>query len=372
MAIAIVPHEAQWKTGVLDFNESLAGHEGFYVDSTPTWIPKSTGASVWREYWLAVEDQTRVVGAYGLKPQKFLIDGHEISVADWQGPVSLGQIEPRYNTLGLRMVRDMLKKQPELYSWGHGGQVGPVPDLLRKLGWLLHPTPVALLLTKPQRVLEQLPALQQSDFAWAIPILSSIPGLDLLFKAKAWMGDRRDPDDATLTFSIEPTFGSWADAAWERGRTAYDFVAVRTSEILNRLMPRSDQAEWKEPVRLRVRHRGQDIGWAAVLITHQPGHSRFGDLRFGSIIDVFAHPGDAPRVISVAKRYLKEHDLDLILSNNSHPVWQSALRRSGFLMTGGRRLFAASPVLRQRLSPWPRFRDNMLLTNMDGHGPMGL
>ena len=35
--------------------------------------------------------------------------------------VSLGAIDNGYAALGLRLVRDMLKKAPLLYSWGHGG-----------------------------------------------------------------------------------------------------------------------------------------------------------------------------------------------------------------------------------------------------------
>ena len=79
--------------------------------------------------------------------------GRPVWITDWQGPVSEGAISRKYNSLGLRMIRDMLKKRPLLYSWGHGGEAEPIVRMLRRMGWLLHPTPFAIKVLDPYRFL---------------------------------------------------------------------------------------------------------------------------------------------------------------------------------------------------------------------------
>ena len=156
MPIRVVPHSMEHKDAVHAFNLRMrAGGSkwGFYVDPEPDWIPKRTGASAWREYHVAVDDEGHVRGGYALKPQRWLIHGTPEWVTDWQGPFTEGAVDLRYSALGLRMIRDMLKKYPLLYSTGHGGDDEPVVQLLRSLGWTLHPMPLCLRIMRPYRFL---------------------------------------------------------------------------------------------------------------------------------------------------------------------------------------------------------------------------
>ena len=156
MPIQIVPHERRHSPSVEAFNQRMrAGGSpwGFYVDPDPHWIPRQPGTQVWREYHLAVEDDGVVRGAYALKPQDWWVRGAVHVITDWQGPFSEGSVDPRFNTLGLRMMRDMLKKRPALYSWGHGGNEQPVVQMLQKMGWTMHETDFALLVVHAGRFL---------------------------------------------------------------------------------------------------------------------------------------------------------------------------------------------------------------------------
>ena len=57
----------------------------------------------------------------------------------------------------------------------------------------------------------------------------------------------------------------------------------------------------------------------------------FGNMRVGSIIDVLARPEDAHKVIYMAAQVLERRGVDLLLSNQAHAAWGTALRTAGFL-----------------------------------------
>ena len=109
MAITIVPHDERWKPGVEAFNARMrAGGQpyGFYVHPVPLWIPRTEPAqTAWREFYLAVEDEQHVRGAYAIKPQTWWIRGELHTVTDWQGPFSEGAVSSRYGTVAVRTIR---------------------------------------------------------------------------------------------------------------------------------------------------------------------------------------------------------------------------------------------------------------------------
>jgi hypothetical protein len=373
MAIEVVPYTAAWITGVKEFNRRMhAGGTpwGWYESDVDSWIPPRPGQRVWREHYLAIEDGKHVRGAYALKPQEFWLQGTLRIVADYQGPVSEGILSRRYNTLGVRLIRDMLKRQPLLYSWGHGGLEQAMLQMLRSLGWSLLETPACLYVLHPFRFLRRnrylrgsaarriaLDLLAGSGLGWL--------GVRALQHAQApW--PRTSPD---LRAEVVSEFGAWADALWERSRDGYRAIAVRDAATMNVLLP---EGRWPPGIRLRVWRGAETVGWAVVLDTPMEGDARFGDLRVGTIIDCLAPPEDANDVIGAAFGFLRERGCDLVFSNQSHPDWIRALGAHGFLILKGRRLFAASRALREALEPFEATRRGLHLTNMDGHGPMVL
>lgn len=373
MAIRIVPHASEWSAAVDAFNRRMrAGGSpwGFYVDPVDDWLPRTDDDRVWREYHLAIDDDDQVRGGYALKPQKWWIRGREQVVTDWQGPFSEGAISTRYAALGLRMVRDMLKKRPALYSWGHGGNEQPVIQMLSKMGWVMHETPFCLKVLKPVRFLT-LNARLRSDSRRRL-------GLDLLaYTGAGSIGLRamhlglrlRDPALFRATAVEVAEFGEWADALWEESKGCYAALAVRDAAMMNRLMP---PGKWPPVRRLRVDLKGCTVGWAAVMDTQMQANENYGDLRVGSIVDCLARTEHAGEVVAAASAFLARSGVDMIVSNQAHPAWARGFAQNGYAVLPNRRLFAVSPALRDLLAPFDDTARGLHLTNMDGHGPMAL
>ncbi len=343
---------------------------GFYAVSVPDWIAPQPGQEVWREYHVAVDEAGEVHGAFALKPQPWLVRGQSYTVADWQGPFSEGSVNPRFNTLGLRMLRDMLKKQPYLYSWGHGGNEQPVVEMLQKLGWRMHHTPFFLMVCRPTRFLKMNQILRSTPLrrfvldAAAVSGLGHL-GLKALHLALRLRGRRR----FTATATVVPTFGPWADELWLRCKDRYAAIAQRDAASMNALVPARG---WPEGIRLKVERGGQVVGWAVVMDTQMRGDGRFGDLRVGSIIDCLADPADAGEVVAAATDHLRQRGTDIVISNQAHPAWSQGFAYNGYVVLPNKRMFAPSPALRAIMEPFEETARGFHLTNMDGHGPMGL
>ncbi len=373
MPTEVLPYTEEWVPGVRAFNERMheAGlHWGWYTDPVDEWIPKREGLKTWREHYVAVEDGEIVRGAYALKPHEFLLRGEPHVLADHHGPITEAFRDPqRFSMLSMRLIRGMLKQQPLLYSWGHGEEGRPMVEMLSRMGWLVHATPVCLRVLHPARFLRRVRYLRTSParraaldaLAWSG---MGFVGIRALHAALSLRGSAPRAE-----IEVVPEFGAWADELWERCARQYTAVALRDAETMNALVP---QEGWPPGIRLKVSARGQVIGWAVVLDTQMDDDRRFGSLRVGSIIDCLAAPADAPAVAGAAWRFLRDRGVDLAFTNQSHPAWVDGFARSGFVVMRDRRLFAASPQLKQAMEPVPETLTGLHLTNMDGHGPMRL
>ena len=372
MAIRVVPHCAELSSAVHEFNlrmRAKGSQWGFYVDSEPEWIPKRPGQTVWREYYVAVDEKNAVRGGFALKPQDWWVRGKTSVVTDWQGPFSEGSINTKYATLGLRLVRDMLSKRPLLYSWGHGGNEQPVVQMLRKMGWLMHNTPFCLRVLRPVRFLRLNAFFRITPLRRALLDLMAFSGSGFLgFRALHALLRLRALRRFRATAVEIADFGAWADALWERCKNRYIAIGVRDAASMNALAPATG---WPPVIRLKIERSGEILGWALVMDTQMQGDARFGDLHVGSIVDCLADPADAGEVVAAATRFLSQRGLDIIASNQSHPAWARGFAENGYLVLKNRRLFAASPALQQLLEPLAETVQGMHLTNMDGHGPAG-
>lgn len=376
MTIRIVAHGDDKRDLVEVFNRRMregGSPWGFYVEPVPRWIPKRTERqSAWRELYLAMEDDRAVVGGFALKPQRWIVHGEERTITDWQGPFSLGAIDTRYAALGLRMVRDMMKRRPLLYSWGHGGNEEPMVQMLKRMGWLLHETPLLVRVVRPFQFLrrnghlraEPAKALGQDVLAWTG--LGPM-GLHAMHKALRL----RSLKTFSASAEVVGAFGGWADELWERCKGRYDAIALRDAASMNMLVPREHTTdEWPAPTRLRVVKGGRVIGFAVTVERRTRRDPRFGDLRVGMIADCFGLPEDAGEIVHAAFDHLRAAGAELVIANQAHPGWVAAFTDSGFLALPGRRLFCASPELERALAPFEQTRRGLFVSNLDGHGPI--
>lgn len=373
MAIEVVPYTEQWVQAVLAFNDRMhAGgtHWGWYGTPTDDWLPARDGSKTWREHWLAIEDGTTVRGAYAFKPHEWRVRGKTQWVVDWQGPVTEGIVDRRFNTLGLRLIREMLRQHPLLYSWGHGGLEQPMLLMLEKLGWLLHHTPFCVRVVRPTRFLRRNRYLRTSALRrFALDALAFTGAGEVALRALHGVQALRSARSAPAQAEPFDRFDTWADALWERTADRYHAIASRDAQTMNALLP---EGRWPHAIKLRVTRGGTTLGWAALLDTQMQDEPRFGTMRVGSVIDCMADPGDAEAVAGAAFRVLRARGVDVVISNQAHPAWIAGFHAHGFQTLANRRVFAASPALHQAMAPFEETSRGLHLTNMDGHGPMGL
>lgn len=378
MAIQILPHADEWRDAVSDFNARMsAGGSpyGFYVDPKPRWIAPHPDAPVWREYYVVVEDGKLVRAGYALKPQEWWVRGAPMVITDSQGPFSEGAIDRRFGALGLRVIRDMLKRRPHTYSWGHGGGGEQIVQLIEKMGWTLLPSPFCLRVLRPTAFLRKnafLRSTQQRRLALDLLAATGLGeiglrGLHLALRA-------RTPRLLRASAEVVPRFGEWADRLWEAHKNEYTAIAVRDARMMNTLVPETRPApEWSEPVRLRIRDAsGADVGWAIVMARTLEGHHRFGSLRVGTLADYFAAPDQAARVIQAATRHLRSMGAELVIANQTDPRWIRGFQTAGWLTLEAKRFLALSPALREALEPIDELASGLFVSNFDGHGPMGM
>lgn len=374
MPIRVVPHSIEHSDAVAAFNERMraAGSPwGFYIDPEPDWVPKRAGSIVWREYHIAVEDDLYVRGGYALKPQHWLIHRKPELVTDWQGPFTEGAIDARYSALGLRMIRDMLKKYPLLYATGFGGPNEPIVQLLRSMNWTLCETPMCLRILRPYRFLRLNRFLRKSRWRrWILDVAAvtgtGALGIRCIQAAARFRGAKGRSTRAVAT--VVEQFGEWADEVWAESHASYECLAVRDRAMMNALLP---SRGWPGGTRLKVARDGRAIGWAVVHAKQMKDDKRFGQLYVAQISDCFAAPADAADVIAATHAYIASLRVDLVCSNQCHPAWVNALQGCGYLVLKARRLFAISPQLKGKMAPFDETMRGVHLTNMDGHGPHG-
>jgi hypothetical protein len=355
MAIEIVPYVPAQEAAVRRFHQRLAAGGAdpemqFPETSGSDWMPGS-------ELWLAVEgDEVR--GGYILRRQTFSFGGETHQATHYRLPLSEGLVDRAFAMLAVRLIRDALDREASLYALGMGGWDKPLPRMLKSLNWRMAAVPFYFKAPHPYRFLRQIRPLRSSAFRRLACDAAAFSGAGWL---ALWLAGVARLTDGPVPLEAPASFAGWADGVWERCRADYAMAAVRDAATLDRLYPPSD------PRFLRVHAAG---GWAVLLDTAMHGHKQFGDLRVGTIVDCLAPPEDAAVVILAAARTLEERGVDLIVSNQLHHAWRSALAAAGFRQAPTNFLLAMSPVLAARIEG--RADQEIHMNRGDGDGPIHL
>jgi hypothetical protein len=176
----------------------------------------------------------------------------------------------------------------------------------------------------------------------------------------------RAPNGALSPRSRELShFDGVADAVFSTNTGAYVLVADRGEEALRRIYPTEESGY----IRLAILREEQVVGWAIVLDAQMKDNKYFGNMRVGSVADCFAAPDDAPFVISAADAYLTRRGVDIVVSNQFHPVWCEALRMTGYERGPSNFFFYFSEELADRLDAIPGWQHGVHLNRGDGEGP---
>jgi hypothetical protein len=342
MSIAIQPYREEHESAVQAFNKRLRVGTSdpnlvFYGRCHPEWLPKMEGSQLYNQYFVALEDSV-VRGAYALKYERFFLRGRgEYTVACYHHPLSEGIVNRAYSAVGSLLLRDALWREPMLYALGMGGYDRPLPKMLKVMGWNLRLVPFYFRIIHPYRFLRQMTILRQSLWKRCLMDLAGFSGMGWI--ALTTMQNAKCLRTHGL-YSFETAeideFSEWADRSWLAAKDAYRLTSVRDRHTITRLYAASD----KDLTKVCVSQQGKPIGWAVVgERRHDP---KYGCLRVGSIVDCWAHPENAPRVMLAATRKLQEKGMDLIVSNQSHRQWGLALKQCGFFQAESNFIFATS------------------------------
>jgi hypothetical protein len=121
-----------------------------------------------------------------------------------------------------------------------------------------------------------------------------------------------------------------------------------------------------------VTNGGGVVGYVVLQDEHSLASETLGEMRVGTVVDCLALPEHAESVMWLAAQTLENRRVDLMISNQSHPAWGAALRRTGFIEGPSNCLFACT----RRLSDGIRMVDpearELHLNRGDGDWPWGI
>jgi hypothetical protein len=284
-------------------------------------------------------------------------------------PVSEGTINRAYSLVGPRLFSDALRRESLLFAVGLGGANVRVTSLVRALGWQLHPVPFFFKVLHGTRFLQNIRYLRTTRLRTLLLDLAASSGVGWVAPvlARALLS-RRPRTKASLRIEAVERFDDWADELWQECAASYSFVAVRTSRVLNRIYPPGRAGVF----RLRISTADRVIGYAVVQ-EEDSLHSEFmGEMRVGTIVDALARPEHADPVIWLAVRELERRGVDVIISNQSHPAWGTALRRAGFLPGPSHCIFAAARQLAEEIRAVDPDGRELHVNRGDGDWPWGV
>ncbi len=368
--IRIVPYTDCWRAAVVEFNHRVRdGKPPFEVPSTPAthWIPKTDGARVYQEMFLAVEGDI-VRGAYTFKHQEFVIGGEVHEVGMCAMPISEGIVNKRYGFIAPSLVSNATRRQPLLYGLGFGNLDAPVTQILFAMGWQLNrAVPFYFKVLDGGRFLRNIRYLRTSPLRRFLCDAAALSGLGRLGAgiANAFASKRKK---SGVTAVEVADFSSWADEIWDVCRSRYSLIAVRDAQVLETLYPRSSDRF----IRLKVTAGQRVLGWAVLLDTPMHDHKHFGNMRVGSIIDCLATPEDANDVIAAATNWLESRGADLLVSNQNHPAWCDALSGAGFVSGPSNFYLVTSRKFTALLTEADSTLTRAHLNRGDGEGPIHL
>jgi hypothetical protein len=370
MAIEIVRYSAEHRDEVGSFNQRLVeGGEGDYqlpVDLRQ--FEESAGGPLPWEGWLARQDGV-VRGGYLLRKQQFSFAGDVHTVAFYNLSPSEGAIDRAYASISLKMVSSAMAKEPLMFALGMGGLDKRLPQFLKALGWKLHEVPFLFRLVRPGLALRNIASVRTTRLRRIVLDTAAFTGA-------AWAGigavqafrRRGLRVDSQARTEETPDFGPWADEIWRACGHTFAMIGVRDRCALNALYPKS----MPRLARLKIFSGDKLIGWAVVLNTRMKAHKQFGGLHVGTLVDCLSRHEDAPVVAEAARRFLESRGVDIIVSNQCHPVWRSALRQTGFFEGPTNYILAASRGLAKMLDPFETRVSEAHITRGDGDGPIHL
>ncbi|HUA14001.1 MAG TPA: hypothetical protein VMG31_01790 [Verrucomicrobiae bacterium] len=370
MIVDFVPLTPSLLPACKAFNKRLRGR-----GDPPFLLPDEIGAAaalcggsagIPSAQYLALDRDGAVRGGVLLLEQRGWIGGNEVRLTNAQSPLSEGIADSRFAGVGLQIVKLIERRSPYAYAVGMGSEQMPFPRLLRSCGWSVSAIPFFFAVGSAARFLGQIGILRRGARGWLAQGLA-VSGLGSLGLA-AWQSAH--VPQFTRLYSLE-TAHSWPEnlnAVWERCRTEVSFSLLRDEPSLADLYPDS-QPRLK---RFVLCFDGAVVGWSVALVTKMHSHPHFGNLTVGTILDGLASGEHVDALAALTCSAVREMGAELLLTNQAHLNWRSALRRLGFISYSSNYLVALSKPLAEALQSQPGALDRIHVNRGDGDGRIHL
>jgi hypothetical protein len=371
MGLRVVYYQASHEPAVRAFNDRMRSADAWHFrlpETAPAANPHTPAPGIEFRHFVVVDDDGEVRGGYFIRTQPFYIRGQVHDVGHYNAPLSEGIADKRYTVVGAVMLAHALREQPLLFAMGMGSMDRPLPRMLRAMGWPILETPFYFLILNAGRFLRNIGPLRVQKGRRVAADALAFSGLGgLALKSIQRARTRSRFDGRYVQHPIED-FSEWADRIWQASAEQYSLSAVRTADYLRFIYPRADSLYYG----VRLTTDDAPAGWVQMLDCQLRDRSYFGAMRVAALVDGVGWPAAIPSLIHSAVAAARARNADIVISNQMHRDWTSALKAAGFWKGPSNYLLALSRELRQLLEPMEEALPRIHFNRGDGDGRVNL
>ena len=375
MGLRVVLYEAAHEPAARAFNARLRAADALpfpLPEAAPAPNPNTPAPGIEFRHFVVVDDAGEVRGGYFIRIQPFVVRGQVHSVGQYQAPLSEGLIDKRYTAVGAATLAHALGELPLMFAMGMGSLDRPLPRMLRAMGWAILETPFFFLVLNGKRFLRNIGPLRgrpERRVAADVLAFSGLGGLGL----KAIQGARtRSRFDRRYRQQPIQEFSEWADRIWRDSAPQYSLSAVRSADYLRFIYPGMGPSVGSPYYGVQLIEGDRPAGWVQMLECQSRDRSYFGEMRVAALVDGVGPPAAIPSLVHSAVQAARERKADMVISNQMHQDWTSALKAAGFWRGPSNYLMALSKGLRKLVEPLDEAIPRIHFNRGDGDGRVNL
>jgi hypothetical protein len=371
MGLRVVLYEPSHEPAARAFNARLqsAGALLFPLPETaPQPNPNQPVPGIEFRHFVVLDNAGEVRGGYFIRSQPFVIRGQVYSVVHYNAPLSEGIVDKRYTAVGSILLAHALEEQPLLFAMGMGGRDRPLPRMLQAVGWSILETPFHFLVLNAKRFLQNIGPLRGSTGRRLMADALAFSGLGkLALKSVQVMRGHGSLNPRFQPHTIQE-FSDWADSIWRESASQYSLSAVRTADYLRFIYPSQDNHFYG----VQLAEENKPAAWVEMLDCQPRDRSYFGQMRVAALVDGVGPAAAIPSLIHCAVEAARARNADMVISNQMHQDWTSALKVAGFWQGPSNYLLALSKPLRKLLEPLDNAIPRIHFNRGDGDGRVNL
>ena len=243
--------------------------------------------------------------------------------------------------------------------------------MLQAMGWSIQETPFYFLVLNGRRFLRNAGPLRGRWERRLGADLLAVSGLGGLAFAAARKVRTRSAFDPRYREQPIREFGDWADRVWQDNTAQYSLSAVRNADYLRFIYPRPLGTE-SPYYGVQLTEHEAVAGWVEMLDCRLRDRSFFGSMRVAALVDGVGSAAAIPSLIHSAVKAARQRNADIVISNQMHTGWISALHGAGFWKGPSNYLLALSKGLVKLLDPLAEAAPMIHFNRGDGDGRVNL